>query len=80
LRSDLHTLFDLGYVTVDPDKLCTVISSRIGEEFENGRDYYRFHRQSLMVPKDSCAIPALLAYTRLTSSSRHSVANKRRIW
>ena len=58
LRSDLHTLFDLGYVTVDPDRLCTVISSRIREEFENGRDYYRFHGQPVTLPKDTNAMPA----------------------
>lgn len=64
LRSDLHTLFDLGYVTVDPDKRCTVISSRIREEFENGRDYYRFHGMPMATPKDPSATPAreFLAY------------------
>ena len=35
LRSDLHTLFDQGYMTVDADELKAVISSRIREEFEN---------------------------------------------
>jgi putative restriction endonuclease len=39
MRSDLHRLFDLRYITVDPDRRCTVISNRIREEFENGRDY-----------------------------------------
>jgi len=36
LRSDLHTLFDQGYVTVDAHQLKVVVSSRIREEFENG--------------------------------------------
>jgi len=39
LRSDLHILFDRGYVTVTPD-LRVHVSKRIREEFENGRDYY----------------------------------------
>jgi HNH endonuclease len=40
LRSDLHKLFDLGYMTVDPEKKAIVVSQRIREEYENGRDYY----------------------------------------
>ncbi len=48
LRSDLHILFDRGYLTVTPD-LKVEISRRIREEYENGRDYYRFHGNSLAV-------------------------------
>jgi putative restriction endonuclease len=33
LRSDLHTLFDQGYLTIDADQLKVVVSSRIREEF-----------------------------------------------
>lgn len=47
LRSDLHRLFDAGYLTVDPDDHRVVISRRIREEFENGREYYRFDGQRL---------------------------------
>ena len=39
LRSDLHTLFDLGYMTVTPDDLRVRVSRRIHDEFENGREY-----------------------------------------
>lgn len=39
LRSDLHRLFDKGYVTVTPD-LRIQVSRRIRDEFANGRDYY----------------------------------------
>ncbi|MEO7923110.1 MAG: HNH endonuclease [Chitinophagaceae bacterium] len=42
LRSDLHKLFDAGYVTVTKE-LKVEVSKRIKEEFENGREYYRFH-------------------------------------
>lgn len=48
LRSDLHRLFDAGYVTVTPERRIEV-SRRIKEEFENGRDYYRFHGERLRV-------------------------------
>ncbi|MEX0733565.1 MAG: HNH endonuclease signature motif containing protein [Steroidobacteraceae bacterium] len=39
LRSDLHTLFDAGYMTITPD-LHVVVSKKLREEFENGREYY----------------------------------------
>ena len=46
LRSDLHRLFDAGYLTVTPERQIEV-SRRIREEFENGRDYYRYHGEKL---------------------------------
>ena len=46
---EVHTLFDRGYVTVTPE-LKVEVSSRIREEFENGRDYYKLHGQSLREP------------------------------
>lgn len=49
LRSDLHTLFDRGYVTVTPAKRLRV-SRRIHEEFENGRDYYALDKQEIRLP------------------------------
>ena len=49
LRSDLHNLFDLGYLTVTLDYRVNV-SRRIKEEFENGRDYYALHGASVMMP------------------------------
>lgn len=48
LRSDMHILFDRGYVTVSRD-MQVEVSSRIREEFENGRDYYAFHGKELAV-------------------------------
>lgn len=42
LRSDLHKLFDAGYITVTPD-LRVEVSRRIKEEFQNGKEYYKFH-------------------------------------
>ena len=48
LRSDLHILFDRGYLTVTPE-LKIEISRRIKEEYENGRDYYKYHGSPLSV-------------------------------
>lgn len=48
LRSDLHNLFDLGYLTVTFDYRVKV-SRRIREEFENGRHYYALDNQPLQV-------------------------------
>jgi putative restriction endonuclease len=49
LRSDIHKLFDTGYVTITPDYHFEV-SRRIREEFENGRDYYAMNGRSLLLP------------------------------
>ncbi len=52
LRSDIHNLFDAGYVTVDED-LRFVVSSAIREEFENGRDYYALDGAQIRMPARS---------------------------
>lgn len=57
LRSDLHTLFDRGYVTVTPERRFEV-SRRIKEEFENGREYYALHGRQISVPLRSEWAPA----------------------
>lgn len=48
LRSDVHRLFDAGYLTVSSDYHVEV-SNRIREEYENGREYYKYHGQQLSV-------------------------------
>ena len=63
LRSDLHKLFDLGYVTVDPASRQIVVSRRIKEEFENGREYYALHGRALHGPNDPVAVPSLANLT-----------------
>lgn len=45
-RSDLHRLFDTGYLTVTPE-LRVEVSGRIREEFHNGKDYYAMHGRRL---------------------------------
>jgi putative restriction endonuclease len=42
LRADIHKLYDAGYLTFTKDYRIE-ISSRIKEEFENGRAYYNYH-------------------------------------
>jgi putative restriction endonuclease len=59
MRSDLHKLFDEGYVTVDPKDRCIVVSNRIREEFENGKDYYKLQGQVLREPNETWAKPSL---------------------
>lgn len=46
LRSDFHKLFDMGLVTVTPSHHVEV-SSRIKEEWFNGKAYYRLHGAKL---------------------------------
>lgn len=50
LRSDVHALFDLGYVTVSND-LNLEVSKKIRERFENGRDYYALHGRPIRLPE-----------------------------
>lgn len=47
LRSDIHKLFDSGYLTVTAD-LKVEISSRIKEEYQNGKEYYQYHGKDLL--------------------------------
>lgn len=46
LRSDMHILFDKGYMTLDND-LKVEVSRHIKEEYENGREYYAYHGKQL---------------------------------
>jgi putative restriction endonuclease len=49
LRSDLHRLFDKGYMTLTT-KLNIEVSRRIKEEFDNGEYYYTLHGKKLRHP------------------------------
>ena len=59
LRSDLHKLFDLGYLTVDPTSLKIRVSRKIKEEFENGRIYYELDNQAVRKPENPLAFPSM---------------------
>ena len=49
LRTDIHRLFDRGYVTVTPDHEFRV-SERLHEDYANGRTYYGLDGQEVRVP------------------------------
>lgn len=58
LRSDIHKLFDEGYLTITPD-FRVEVSRRIKEDFGNGRIYYQFHGHKLMVmPNKADELPS----------------------
>ena len=48
LRSDMHELFDGGYITITND-LRIEVSKRIKEEFQNGKEYYQYHGKDLLI-------------------------------
>jgi putative restriction endonuclease len=58
LRSDLHILFDRGYITVNTD-LTIEVSRSIKEQFSNGREYYALHGKPLpIIPSASADRPS----------------------
>lgn len=57
LRTDIHRLFDLGYVTVTDDRRFEV-SHRLKADFDNGRHYYDLHGVEVRAPKRGYAAPA----------------------
>lgn len=48
LRSDLHTLFDEGYITIDCDYRVNV-SRKLHDDYGNGKDYYKYHGAQMQV-------------------------------
>lgn len=60
LRTDIHRLFDLGYVTVAPDNRFEV-SGRLRADFDNGRHYYDLHGTMIRAPRHKDAIPSRAA-------------------
>jgi len=57
LRTDIHRLFDLGYVTVTNDGHFEV-GRQLKEDFENGRNYYAMHGCVLSPPVNPGLKPA----------------------
>lgn len=57
LRSDLHRLYDRGYVTVTPDYQFRV-SSGLREDFNNGHSYYSFDGAAIALPDDARSRPS----------------------
>lgn len=69
LRSDLHKLFDAGYLTVTGD-LKVLVSSRIKAEFDNGREYYQFNGRALSVLPDNNRLRPAIEYLRWHNENR----------
>ena len=57
LRTDVHRLFDLGYVTVSPDHRFEV-SSRLKADYDNGRHYYDLHGRPVRPPRGGMPAPS----------------------
>lgn len=49
-RSDVHRLFDAGYVSVTPDYRFRV-SRRLKDDFDNGEPYYPFDGKEIWLPR-----------------------------
>ncbi|WP_228061603.1 HNH endonuclease [[Phormidium] sp. LEGE 05292] len=52
LRADLHTLFDLNLITIDPEKLEVILDPRLRES-----SYRQLHGKLLQLPKDQLYWP-----------------------
>ena len=50
LRSDVHTLYDRGYLGVDP-KFRLLVSPRLRQEFGNGEQFYARAGEPIAVPE-----------------------------
>ena len=57
LRSDLHRLYDRGYLTITPD-LELEVSHRLRDEFNNGKRYYELRGTQIIVPEDPRLAPS----------------------
>jgi len=58
LRSDFHKLFDKGYITITK-QLKIEVSRTIKEEFHSGKEYYKYHGNSLeIMPKNVMEHPS----------------------
>ena len=56
LRSDVHTLFDRGYLTVSPE-LRVLVSHRLKDDFHNGEHYRQFAGHTIWAPEDPTIRP-----------------------
>ncbi len=57
LRTDIHRLFDKGYVTVDEESKF-VVGRRLKQDFENGRSYYSLAGRTLELPAEAARRPS----------------------
>ena len=59
LRSDVHTLFDRGYVSVTPEHR-VLVSSRLKKDFNNGEHYYQYQGREIWTPSAAMDRPSKL--------------------
>lgn len=52
LRSDIHKLFDAGYVTITPGFKFRA-GRKLRDDFDNGEDYFRLQGSNIWLPRDS---------------------------
>lgn len=57
LRSDIHTLFDRGYVTITPAGVFRA-SRRLKDDYDNGEPYYALEKAPVAFPVMSSARPS----------------------
>jgi putative restriction endonuclease len=57
LRADIHKLFDAGYVTIDPDGYRFVVSKRLKEDYDNGKEYYQLNGSHIVLPDEEAMRP-----------------------
>lgn len=57
LRSDVHTLFDRGYITVTPEHQVLVAARRLKEDYDNGEPYVPFHGSMIHIPESAAERP-----------------------
>ena len=62
-RTDIHKLFDLGYVTLEEDRRF-VIGRRLKEDFDNGKHYYDQHCTTIKLPQLPSTVPSADALER----------------
>ena len=56
LRTDVHRLYDKGYVTVTPDGKF-LVSRRLKDDFDNGEPYMPFNDKKIWMPGDPARQP-----------------------
>jgi putative restriction endonuclease len=56
LRSDIHRLFDRGYVTITPD-LTFRVSKRLDDDWKNGKIYYALDKKPINLPVETACAP-----------------------
>jgi len=56
LRADLHTLFDLGLITIDSNQVTVIISSKL-----NKTEYAQFSGAKVFIPKEAALRPSTAA-------------------